>query len=133
MIAGGVFAIVGGLLVMQSGVSTRSFLLSVASYSYERLGGGLPGIARSSIDVALFALGALIALGGLLAVLGGVLVILRHRLSGKMLIALGGGMGFLGIAISMGYDVFADGVSALYLHVQYWVGIVIASIGRYLA
>ena len=133
IIAGGILAILGGLLILQSGVSTRSFMLNVISYSYEKFGGSLPGIAKSSIDVVLFALGTLIALGGLLAILGGTLVLLKHRLSGKVLIALGGGMGFLGIAISMGYDILTTGVPALVSHFQYWIGIVIASIGRYLA
>ena len=133
IIAGGVLAIIGGILILQSGVSTRSFLLTVASYSFKRFGGGLPGIAQDSISLALLALGALIALGGLLAILGGFLVLVKHRLSGKILIALGGGIGFIGIAIAMGYDVFTTGVAALFTHVQYWIGIVIASIGRYLA
>ena len=133
IIAGGILAILGGLLILQSGVSTRSFLLNAISYSYEKFGGSLPGIAKSSIDVVLFALGALIALGGLLAILGGALVLLKHTFSGKVLIALGGGMGFLGIAISMGYDMVTTGLVALISHVQYWIGIVIASVGRYLA
>lgn len=132
-IAGGILAILGGFLILLGGVSTRSFLLNIISYSYDKFGGGLPGIAKSSIDVVLFALGALIALGGLLAILGGALVLLRHSLSGKVLIALGGGMGFLGIGISMGYDIMTSGLVALVSHVQYWIGIVIASIGRYLA
>jgi hypothetical protein len=133
IIAGGILAIIGGILILQSGVSTRSFLLTVASYSFKHFGAGLPGIAQDSVDLALLVLGALIALGGLLAILGGFLVLMKHRLSGKILIALGGGMGFIGIAISMGYDIYTTGISSLFTHVQYWIGIVIASIGRYLA
>jgi hypothetical protein len=133
IIAGGILGIIGGILILQSGVSTRSFMLTLAAYSFKRFGQGLPGIAQDSIDLTLLVLGALIALGGLLAILGGFLVLLKHRLSGKILIALGGGMGFIGIAITMGYDVFATGISSLFTHVQYWIGIVIASIGRYLA
>lgn len=133
IIAGGVLAVIGGVLILQSGVGTRSFLLTVISISDQKFGGSLPGIAKSLIDVVIIALGSLISLGGLLAIIGGVLVLLKHRFSGKILIALGGGMGFLGIAVSLAYDVFTQGLSAIISHVPYWIGIVITSIGRYLS
>ena len=133
IVAGGILAIIGGLLILQSGVTTRSFLLIAVDYSYKRFGGGHPGIAQESIDLALLALGFLIAFGGLLAILGGFLVLMKHQFSGKILIALGGGIGFIGIAISMGYDILTTGFSSVFVHTQYWIGIVIASIGRYLA
>lgn len=133
IIAGGVLAVVGGVLILQSGVGTRSFLLTVISISNQKFGGTLPGIAKSLINVVILVLGSLISLGGLLAIIGGVLVLLKHRFSGKILIAFGGGMGLLGIAISLAYDVFTEGLSAIILHIPYWIGIVIASIGRYLS
>ena len=64
IIAGGVLAVVGGVLILQSGVGTRSFLLTVISISDQKFGGGLPGIAKSLIDVVIIALGSLISLGG---------------------------------------------------------------------
>lgn len=133
IISGGILAIVGGLLILQSGVGTRSFLLSVISISEQRFGGDLPGIAKSLINLFILALSSLISLGGLLAIIGGILVLLKHRFSGKIIIALGGGMGFLGIAISLSYDVFTQGLSAIVLHIPYWIGILIASIGRSLS
>ena len=133
VIAGGILAIVGGVLILQSGVGTRSLLVTVVSISEQRFGGSLPGVAKSLINLVILALSSLISLGGLLAILGGALVLLKHRFSGKILIALGGGMGFLGIAISLGYDVFTEGLSAIVLHVPYWIGILIASIGRSLS
>lgn len=133
IIVGGILAVVGGMLILQSGVVTRSFILSIISISDQKFGGSLPGIAKSLIDVVIIALGSLISLGGLLAIIGGVLVLLKHRFSGKILIALGGGMGFLGIAISLAYDVFTEGLSAVISHVPYWIGIVITSVGRYLS
>ncbi|MHB2036427.1 MAG: hypothetical protein ACYCPW_06750 [Nitrososphaerales archaeon] len=128
----GILAIIGGILILQSGVATRSFLVTAISYSDQKFGGTLPGIAQSTIQIALLVLSSIISLGGLVAIVGGVLVLLKHRLIGKILIALGGGLGFLGIAISMGYDVFTTGVSVILTHFQYWIGVLIATIGRYL-
>lgn len=133
IIAGGILAIVGGVLILQSGVGTRSFLLTVISISEQKFGGSLPGVAESLINLVIIALGSLISLGGLLAILGGVLVLLKHRVPGKIFIALGGGMGLVGIAISLAYDIFMEGPSAIVLHVPYWVGVLIASIGRSLS
>lgn len=132
-IVGGILAVIGGVLILQSGVGTRSFLLTVISVSEQKFGGSLPGIAKSLINLVIIALGSLISLGGVLVILGGVLVLLKHRFSGKILVALGGGMGFLGIAISLAYDVFTVGLSAIISHVPYWIGVLIASVGRYLS
>ncbi len=118
---------------MASGVTTKSFLVTVVSYSEQKFGSGLLSIAQSSIDFALLALSLIIALGGTLAILGGGLVLLKHRLTGKTLIALGGGFGFIGIVIAMGYDVFTTvGISVIVTHFEYWIGVLVASIGRYL-
>jgi hypothetical protein len=134
IIAGGILAIIGGVLILESGVATRSFLVLAVSYSEQRFGGALPGIAQYTIRIAVLVLSAIISLGGLVAIVGGLLVLLKHRLTGKILIALGGGMGFLGIVISMGYDIFTtSGLSVIMTHFQYWIGVAIASIGRYLA
>ena len=133
IITGGILAIIGGSLIMNSGFGTRSFIITVLSYSDQKFGSGLPDLARLTFNAAIFVLSAVIALGGLVAVLGGLLVLLKHRTMGKLLIALGGGMGFLGILISMGYDVVTTGLRVLATHFEYWIGIVIASVGRYLS
>ena len=125
--AGGVLAVIGGLLILQSGVVTRSFLVSAISYSDQQFGGSLPGVAQFTIRIAVLVLGLIISLGGLIAILGGVLVLLKHRLGGKILIALGGGMGFFGIVISVGYDMITTGgISVIVTHFQYWIGVVIS-------
>jgi len=130
---GGLLAIIGGLLIVASGFRTGSFLLEVASYSEQKFGSDLPGIAQSAVHLAVLGLSFVIGFGGLLAILGGILVLTRHSTSGKILIGLGGGVGFLGIAISMGFSIYVTGFSVIEYHVEYWIGILIASIGRYLA
>ena len=133
ILAGGIIAVFGGLLIVTSGFRTGSFLLSAANYSEQRFGSDLPGIAQSAMHFAILGLSLVIGFGGLLAVLGGIIIISRHVTVGKILLGLGGGVGFIGIAISMGFSIYESGLSIIVLHVDYWIGVLIASIGRYLA
>jgi hypothetical protein len=133
IIAGGILAIIGGALIITSGYRTGSFLVTAASYSEAKFGSFLSGQELSTIQIALIVLSFVISFGGILAVLGGVLVISKHLTIGKILISLGGGVGFIGIAISVGYAIYVNGFSILVTHIDYWLGVLIASIGRYLA
>jgi hypothetical protein len=133
IIVGGIVAMIGGAIIVFSGYRTGSFLLTVASFSEAKFGSLLPGQALTAIQIALIALSFVIGFGGFLAILGGVLVIAKHLTIGKILIGLGGGLGFFGIAISVGYAIYVHGFSVLVDHVDYWIGVVIATIGRYLA
>jgi hypothetical protein len=133
IIIGGIIAMIGGVIIVLSGFRTGSFLVTAASYSEAKFGSLLPGEALSAIQIALLVLSFVIGFGGLLAILGGVLVIAKHVTIGKIFIGLGGGVGFLGIAISVGYAIYVNGFSVLVPHVDYWVGVVVATVGRYLA
>jgi hypothetical protein len=133
VIVGGILAMIGGAIIVASGYRTGSFLVTAASYSEAKFGSLLPGQALSAIQIGILALSFLIGFGGLLAILGGVLVIAKHLTIGKILIGLGGGVGFIGIAISVGYAIYVNGFSILATHADYWIGVVIATIGRYLA
>jgi hypothetical protein len=133
IIAGGILAMVGGAVIVTSGFRTGSFLVTAASYSEAKFGSLLPGQALNAVQIALVILSFIIGFGGLLAILGGVLVLTKHLTIGKILIGLGGGVGFIGIAISVGYAVFVNGLSILVTHADYWIGVLIATIGRYLA
>ncbi len=133
IIIGGIIAMIGGVIIVLSGFRTGSFLVTAASYSEAKFGSLLPGEALSAIQIALLVLSFVIGFGGLLAILGGVLVIAKHVTIGKIFIGLGGGVGFLGIAISVGYTIYVNGFSVLVPHVDYWVGVVVATVGRYLA
>jgi hypothetical protein len=133
IIAGGILAMIGGAIIVTSGYRTGSFLVTVASFSEARFGSLLPGEALTAIQIGVLVLSFIIGFGGLLAILGGVLVIAKHITIGKILIGLGGGLGFFGILISMGYAVYVHGFSVLWDHVDYWIGVLIATLGRYLA
>jgi len=133
IITGGILAIIGGVVIVSSGYHTGSFLVTAASYSEARFGSLLPGQALSAVQISLIVLSFVIGFGGLLAILGGVLVIAKHVTVGKIFIGLGGGVGFIGIAISVGYAIYVNGFSILITHAEYWIGVLIATIGRYLA
>jgi len=124
---------IGGAIIVASGYRTGSFLVTAASFSEAKFGSLLPGEALSAIQIALIVLSFVIGFGGLLAILGGALVIAKHLTIGKILIGLGGGLGFFGIAISAGYAIYVHGFSVLVTHVDYWIGVLIATVGRYLA
>jgi hypothetical protein len=133
IVAGGILAIIGGLLIITSGFRTGSFLVTAAKFSETQFGSSLPNGALTIIQIAVLALSFVIGFGGLLAILGGILLITKHLTIGKILLGLGGGVGFIGIAISLGYAIYVSGFSVLATHFDYWLGVLIASIGRYLA
>jgi hypothetical protein len=133
IIAGGILAIIGGLLIITSGFRTGSFLVTATNYSEAKFGSLLPGQALSAIQIGLIVLSFVIGFGGLLAIIGGLLILSKHLTIGKILLGLGGGVGFIGIAISVGYAIYVSGFSILVTHFDYWLGILVASVARYLA
>ena len=133
IIAGGILAMIGGAIIVTSGYRTGSFLVTVDFVLRSQVRFALPGEALTAIQIGVLVLSFIIGFGGLLAILGGVLVIAKHVTIGKILIGLGGGLGFIGIVISVGYAVYVHGFSVLVDHVDYWIGVVIATVGRYLA
>jgi hypothetical protein len=133
IIAGGALAIIAGVLILLSGFRTQSFLVSTVPYFEQKLGSYLPYFAEMTIDIALLVLSFIIALGGIAVILGGFLILTRHLTIGKVLMALGGGVGFVGIAIALGYSIYTSGLGVLLSHIDYWIGLLIASIARYVA
>jgi hypothetical protein len=124
-----ILAIAGGLLIFSSGVRTQSFALEALVY----ISKFFPPTVSAVVDVVAFTMAAVISLGGILVIGGGILVLRRHTSTGKLLIILGGGIGFIGIAISMGYYVFVDGLSILATRIDYWIGLFVATLARYVA
>jgi hypothetical protein len=128
LIAGAVYAFAGGLLLIFSGYRTSSFLLSVLSIAQQQ--SIVPADIKTILGIAGPILSAIISLGGLLVLAGGGLLIAKHKSTASILIALGGGFGFLGIVIALGYAVYSSGLSTIITHTDYWIGVLIASIAR---
>jgi len=128
-----VLAFIGGGLIVASGFTVHGFLLSVLSL----VSGGLPAIIPAEIAIPLSitasVLSALVALGGITVLLGGIALYRRHVFVGRFLIALGGGASFLGFLVAIGYAVVTEGLTSVEAHSQYWIGVVVAILARRLA
>ena len=132
--AAGALAVVGGFLMVASGYTSRGFLYTALNLAEPRISDLLSGAAASVAILAVVLLELVIALGGLAVILGGLLMLTGHRTTGRVLIYLGGGAGFLGILVSFGYTVYRlGGISPVLAYLPYWVGVAMAVSGRWLA
>lgn len=129
----GALAIVGGFLMAVSGYSSRSLLYTALNIAEPKLSDFISGIALSAAVVAIYILELLISLGGITVLVGGLLIVLNHARTGRILIFLGGGAGFLGLLISFGYTGYKLGLDQTLAYAPYWIGLVMAVVGRRLA
>jgi hypothetical protein len=119
--------------MLTNGFVTHSLLLTtigVVEGEVPRFIGGILGLSAS---LAIWVIAALISLGGFTVITGGLLVLLGHRSVGRLLIALGGGAGFVGLLIAFGYTTYSIGLSAAIGNAPYWIGVVFAAVGRRVA
>ena len=66
--------------------------------------------------------------------IGGLIILIRHTTTGRALIYLGGGAGFLGLIVSFGYSTYRlGGVDPVLSYLPYWIGLTMAVVGRRLA
>lgn len=126
-------AVAGGFLIVASGFAAHGFLLFVLKILNGEVVRYLPGLTGEFASLTIQVLTALIALGGITVILGGIAIILRHLFTGRLLIALGGGAGFLGLVITLAYSALVLGPSTIITHLEYWIGVVMAVIARSLA
>ncbi len=132
--AAGFLAVVGGILMLASGYTSRGFLYTALNIGEPRLSDFLSGVALSAAVLAITVLELIIALGGLTVLIGGLMVLIHHTTTGRILIYLGGGAGFLGLLISFGYSVYRlGGLDPVISYLPYWVGLAMAVTGRGLA
>ena len=120
--------------MLESGYSSRGFLYTALGYAEPRVSDLLSGAAANAAIIAITALEVIIALGGLAVAIGGIVILIRHTTTGRLLVYLGGGAGFLGLLISFGYSVYKlGGIDPVLSYLPYWVGLAMAVTGRYLA
>ncbi len=132
--AAGTLAIVGGLLMLGSGYTSRGFLYTALGYAAPEVSVFLSGFAASAAVLAITVLELIIALGGLTVLVGGLIILTHHTSVGRTLIYLGGGAGFLGLLVSFGYSAYRlGGLDPVLSYLPYWVGLVLAVSGRRLA
>jgi hypothetical protein len=132
VVASGLTALFAGILIINSGFHTQSVMLS--ALTNPTLQQALPQVAQLILRLGSLILGAIVALGGILVLIGGELVFLRHFTIGKILISLGGGFGFFGIGVALIYAIVrSGGFSVVFMHIEYWIGLGIATLARAMA
>ena len=132
--AAGVLAVVGGLLMAASGYSSRGILYTALGYAAPEVSNLLSGGEASLALLAITALEFIIALGGVSVLIGGITILVGHSTTGRALIYLGGGAGFLGLLISFGYSAYRlGGLGPVLSYLPYWLGLALAIAGRHLA
>ncbi len=130
---GGVLALFAGFLIATGGFASHSFLLDIVDIVKGQVPSHLSGSPATMAELALLGVAVLISLGGITVIAGGIALLYRHSTIGRLLIALGGGAGFLGLIFGVGYTAFTQGFSSVMEHGYYWLGIVFAAVSRWLA
>ena len=130
----GSLALAGGALMVASGYSSRGFLYMALGYAEPRISEVLSGTYASAAGLAIVLVEGVIALGGLTVMAAGLAVVLRFTAVGRVLIWLGGGAGFLGLVVGLGYSAYKlGGIGPVLGYLLYWVGLALAITGRKLA
>lgn len=130
---GGAIAIVGGLLMFLGGVTSHSLALWILPMLNQQVLTRLPSPVQSWAVLAVDIIAALVSLGGLTVVFGGVALLLGRRSIGRVLVALGGGAGLIGLSLALGYTVLVSGPGSVTSHAGYWLGVVLAVVSRRVA
>ena len=128
--ASGTMAVAGGLLMFLGGVASHSILLWILPLLQQQVVADLPGPTQTGTTLFVDVIATLVSLGGITVVFGGLLLFGGRRSTGRTLIALGGGAGFLGLALALGYTALESGLSSVAAHAGYWLGVVLAVLAR---
>jgi len=132
--AAGALAVAGGFLMLASGYTSRGFLYTALNLAEPHITDFLNGMAANVAVFAVTILELVIALGGIAVMVGGLIILTNHTTTGRTLIYLGGGAGFLGLVVSFGYTAYKlGGFSPVLAYLPYWVGLAMAVSGRWLA
>jgi hypothetical protein len=128
----GIIAIIGGLLILIGGGTGMVRFLSELSEIVQDLLGG----KNETVETIFWILIIIAALGGISVIIGGLLIYKEHVVIGKILIALGAGIGVIGLILGI-ITAFAKGEELQFFS---WlttslmgVGLVLSLVARMLA
>jgi hypothetical protein len=128
----GVIAVIAGAIIVVSGVTSGSILLTGLHAVDHYVGSSVGSSGQSVIQLAMNILAYVVGFGGFLAIIGGVLLLLEHGSAGRVLIGLGGGTAIFGLLFAMVEALVVTGISAPIFYQQffvlYWVGAILATI-----
>ena len=120
-------------MMLLGGLASHSLALWILPLLQDEILSHLPSPAGSAAILAIDVIALLVSLGGITVIFGGILLLLKHRSTGRLLIAFGGGAGFIGLLLALGYYVVVNGPTGVGNHAGYWAGVVLAVIARWLA
>lgn len=126
-------AIVGGLLMFLGGVTSHSIALWILPMLNQQVLARLPSPVQSWTVLIVDIIAALVSLGGITVVFGGLALLLGRKTIGRTLVALGGGAGLIGLSLALGYTVYESGFGSVTSHAGYWLGVVLAVTSRRVA
>jgi len=115
------------------GIASHSLVLWILPLLQQEILDHLPSPAGPAARVSVDLIALLVSLGGVTVIFGGISLILSHRTAGRLLVALGGGAGFIGLLLALGYYALVNGVSGITDHSGYWLGVLLAAVARWLA
>lgn len=129
----GVIGVLAGLVLIFSGYTSHPIILTILDYANEHFASTLTSSELYAVRLSILVFNLIVALGGVVIIGGGVLLLSRHRTSGRILIWLGGGMGVFGLLFTMGEAFYYSHFSLVIFHSEYWIGLVLATVAFILA
>jgi hypothetical protein len=115
------------------GVASHSIALWILPMLQDQIQAHLPAPVDEGAILAINVIAALVSLGGITVILGGISLLLGHKSIGRMLVALGGGAGVIGLLLALGYYLMVNGPEGVSSHVGYWAGVALAVVARWIA
>jgi hypothetical protein len=131
--ASGAITVFGGLLMLFGGVANHSIALWILPILKQEILSHVSASVDSDAVLAIDVIAVLVSLGALNVIIGGIFLLLGSRSIGRLLVALGGAAGLIGLLLAFGYYVLVNGVTGVDAHAGYWVGFILAVSGRWLA
>ena len=129
----GIIGILAGLILLVSGYTSHPILLTILNLVDQHLSSSLSPTALYALKLAITVFNFLVSLGGIVVAVGGVVLLLKHRTFGRILIWLGGGMGIFGLLFTMGEAYYYSHFSLVVFHAEYWIGLVLATLAFLIA
>ena len=119
--------------MVASGYASHGLIYLALGYAASEVPAYLTGFSEGVTVLSLSMLELIIALGGVTVMGAGLALLWGHRTIGRTLLFLGGGAGFLGVAIAFGFAVLNLGVGSALSYAAYWVGLFLAALARAIA
>jgi len=125
-----VVGIIAGLILIISGVISISFMGTILTYFLKHYSANLSPDETYGLKVVISVLAYLVGLGGLLVIFGGFMFLLKHRIAGRIMMSLGGGMAVVGLIVTMVVAYAGSGFSSPIFSISYftvyWLGAILA-------